>query len=158
MNMTRALGLMCLLALAPARNSAQGKSDVAAIRAARARSNAAIAAHDVDAALAELDSAFQITGGNGGFIASRTAMGEGFATQFKNSPDVKYVRTPESIEVANTGLRGFESGTWVGTWTTPAGPLRTGGRYSAYWVKIADSWRIHSELFVTLYCEGAGCP
>lgn len=62
------------------------------------------------------------------------------------------------MEIDASQLLGFESGTWVGEWTTPAGPLRTGGRYSASWSKASGSWKIRSELFVTLFCEGAGCP
>ncbi|MEX2527102.1 MAG: hypothetical protein WEA09_05640 [Gemmatimonadota bacterium] len=50
------------------------------IREARARSNHAIAAHDIDGVLAELDSAFQVTAGSGRFLQSRDAMGEAFSS------------------------------------------------------------------------------
>jgi len=131
--------------------------DAALIREARTRSNDAIAAHDIDGILAELDSTFQITAGSGRFLQSRIAMGEAFSAQFAEFPDAIYVRSPESVEIADSRLLGFETGTWVGTWTTPAGPLRTGGRYSASWSKASGSWKIRSELFVTLFCEGTGC-
>jgi ketosteroid isomerase-like protein len=131
--------------------------DAALIREARARSNDAIAAHDIDGILAELDSAFQITAGSGRFLQSRNAMGEAFSAQFAEFPDAVYVRSAESVEIGDSQLLGFESGTWVGEWTTPTGPLRTGGRYSASWSKASGSWKIRSELFVTLFCEGAGC-
>jgi ketosteroid isomerase-like protein len=131
--------------------------DAALIREARARSNDAIAAHDVDEILAELDSAFQVTAGSGRFLQGRIAMGEAFSAQFAEFPDAVYVRSAESVEISDARLLGFETGTWVGTWTTPAGPLRTGGRYSASWSRASGSWKIRSELFVTLFCEGAGC-
>jgi hypothetical protein len=51
----------------------------------------------------------------------------------------------------------WETGSWVGTWTTPEGPLRTGGRYAASWREVDGEWKIRSELFVTLFCEGEGC-
>lgn len=132
-------------------------ADAASIREARARSNDAIAAHDIDGVLAELDSAFHVTAGSGRFIESRVAMGEAFSSQFADFSDAVYVRSAESVAVAEAGSLGFETGTWVGTWTTSSGPLRTGGRYSASWSKTSGSWKIRSELFVTLFCEGAGC-
>jgi ketosteroid isomerase-like protein len=133
------------------------QQDAALIREARARSNAAIAAHDVRGIVAELDSAFQITAGSGRFLQSRSAMGDAFSTQFAEFSDIVYVRSPEEVEIATSRLLGFETGTWVGTWTTPAGPLRTGGRYSASWSKASGAWKLRSELFVTLFCEGTGC-
>lgn len=133
------------------------QQDAALIREARTRSNDAIAAHDIDGILAELDSTFQVTAGSGQFLQSVLAMGEAFSAQFAEFPDAIYVRSPESVEIAYSRLLGFETGTWVGTWTTPAGPLRTGGRYSASWSKASGSWKIRSELFVTLFCEGTGC-
>ena len=133
------------------------ENDARLIREARARSNRAIAAQDVRGIVAELDSAFQITAGSGRFLQGRDAMAEAFQDQFTAFTDAVYVRSPESVEIAGSGLLGFETGNWVGTWTTPAGPLRTGGRYSASWSKASGSWKIRSELFVTLFCEGTGC-
>ena len=136
---------------------AQSGDDVSLIREARSRSNDAIAAHDVGAILAEVDSAFQVTAGSGRFIQGRAEMGEAFAGQFAEFTDTRYLRTAESVEVSDSGLLGFETGSWIGSWTTSRGPLRTGGRYSASWSKATGSWKIRSELFVTLFCEGAAC-
>jgi ketosteroid isomerase-like protein len=131
--------------------------DAGLIKDARARSNSAIAAHDIPGVLAELDSSFHVTTGSGRFIDGRDAMGEAFGSQFKSFPDVVYTRTIESVEVSTSGERAYESGLWVGTWTTEKGPLRTGGRYAASWSKVSGNWRIRSELFVTLYCNGVSC-
>ncbi len=84
-------------------------------------------------------------------------MGQAFREQFDRFEGVNYVRTAESVEVGEAAGRAAETGTWVGTWTTPQGPVRTGGRYAAYWRNVDGTWRIRSELFVTLFCEGAGC-
>jgi ketosteroid isomerase-like protein len=157
MNPIGVWSLLCLWVVGPLPAVVQKTDDAGAIRQARARSNDAIAAHKVQGIVAELDSTYQITAGSGRFIQGRLAMGEAFAAQFREFPDAVYVRTPESVEVAEGGARAFETGSWVGTWTTPGGPLRTGGRYSASWSKASGSWRIHSELFVTLFCKGAGC-
>ncbi len=154
----RSLGFLWLsLVLAALPAGAQTSDDASLIRDARTRSNQAIAAHSIDGILAELDSEFQVTAGSGRFLQGRDAMGEAFSAQFAEFPDAIYVRSPEAVDVAQSGSLGFETGTWIGTWTTPTGPLRTGGRYSASWSNASGSWRIRSELFVTLFCEGTGC-
>ena len=61
------------------------------------------------------------------------------------------------IEIGTSAETAAEIGEWVGTWIAPSGPVRTGGHYTAYWRKGDESWVIRSELFVTLFCEGAGC-
>ena len=30
-------------------------------------------------------------------------------------------------------------------------------RYAAFWRKVDASWKIRSELFLTVGCEGVGC-
>ena len=146
-----------LLALLPVSLQAQVPSDEAAIREVRRQSNAAIARHDVPGILATLESGFRASTSNGSFIDSPAAMGEAFAGRFAAFDDATYVRTPQSVEVSTAGPLASEIGEWVGSWTTPEGPFRTGGRYAAYWRKTDGAWRIHAELFVPLYCEGPGC-
>ena len=137
---------------------AQTDADARHIRALRDESNAAIARHDVPGIMAVIDDEFQLTSGAGGFIQDREGMADAFSGQFERFSDVKYVRTIESVHVGSGALRASERGTWVGTWTTAEGPLRTGGEYSAYWWNGANGWRIRSEVFVTLFCDGSGCP
>lgn len=133
-------------------------SDEALIRAARASSNRAIAAHDVAGALAVLDDGFHAAISSGAFRTSRDEMGRAFAERFDAFPDAVYVRTPVTVEVATNGAVAAEAGEWVGSWTTEQGPFRTGGRYAAHWRKAADGrWLIRAELFVPLFCEGPGC-
>ena len=153
----RCLEFLALLLMTCSVSLGAQEHDAALIQEARLRSNQAIADHDIDGILAELDSAYQATAGSGRFLRGRATMGEAFAAQFADFPDAVYVRSAESVEIADSRLLGFETGTWVGTWTTPAGPLRTGGRYSASWSKGSGAWRLRSELFVTLFCEGTGC-
>ena len=126
-------------------------TDETCIRLAREASNDAIAAHNVAGILALVDDDFHITTGDGGFLPGKAAMGSAFAAQFAQLPDVVYVRTPETVKVSKSALLAFESGAWVGTWTEPHGPVRTGGRYSAAWHKRDGTWKIRAEVFVTLY-------
>lgn len=154
----RALVLAVLASTAIASDAmSQAAPDEAQIRQARAESNRAIARHDVSAILARLTDEYQSSVSNGAFMQSRTEMGNAFAARFAESRDALYVRTPESVVVSTAGPVAAEFGSWTGSWTTPGGPFRTGGRYAAYWRKVAGRWLIHSELFVPLFCEGAGC-
>ena len=99
----------------------------------------------------------RVAGSSGRFLDGHDAVAEAFAAQFADYDDALYVRTPESVRLADSGETAAELGNWVGTWTTDAGPRRFGGQYSAYWWKTDGEWRIHSELFVPLFCEGADC-
>lgn len=141
----------------PASTAAQRNADAEKIRALRAQSNDAIARHDVPGIIALLDDDFHVTVGNGGMLQGRDKTAAAFIQQFQEFSDVAYVRSIESVEISTSDPLAAEIGTWVGTWTTPRGPLRTGGRYAAAWHKRAGVWKIRSELFVTLFCEGADC-
>jgi len=127
------------------------------IRSLRTQSNAAIARHDVEAVVSFLDADYQITVGNGGLFHGRAGEPEGWRAEFARAADLLYVRTPESVEVSSSGQRAAEIGVWVGTWTAPDGQHRASGRYAAHWSNVNGSWKIRSELFVTLSCEGVGC-
>lgn len=135
----------------------QGQSPADVIRSLRAQSNAAIARHDVTGAVALLDVEYQITTGDGTLAHGRAAEPEAWAREFARAADLVYVRTPTTIEVSASGDRAAEIGAWTGSWSTPAGLRTVGGRYAAYWRLVEGSWRIRSELFVTLSCAGPGC-
>jgi ketosteroid isomerase-like protein len=137
--------------------SGQSTPDEQEIRRARAESNQAIARHDVPGILRFLEVDAHVSGSGGGFYDGRERMGEVFAARFAEFEDATYVRTPESVEISASGPFAAEIGSWVGSWTTPDGPFRTGGRYMAYWRRSDGGWLIHSEVYVALFCEGAGC-
>jgi ketosteroid isomerase-like protein len=155
MNRTAVLLLACLAARSA--TAAQAGSELELIRQARAASNQAIARRDVPAIVAFLADEFQVSASNGSFMRGREEMGNAFAARFAEFRDAVYVRTPESVEVNPAGTVAAETGRWTGSWTTPGGPFRTGGRYAASWRKVAGKWLIHAELFVPLFCTGPGC-
>ena len=136
-----------ILAAAPAR----AQDHVAQIRAVRQQSNAAIARHDIETQLSFLDSLYQISLGTGGLEHGKASQREGTARAFARAPDVAYVRTPDTIEVSASQTRAAEIGTWVGTATENGVVRRWGGRYAAHWVLVDGTWKIRSELFVSLY-------
>jgi ketosteroid isomerase-like protein len=146
-----------LIARLPLHALAQMPADERAIRQVRSESNAAIDRHDVPGVLATLEPEYRVSSSSGNFLDGRDAMGDAFADVFARFSDAKYVRTTTTIELSTAGPYAAETGEWVGTWTTPEGPHRTGGRYIAYWRKTGDRWLIHAELYVPLFCDGAGC-
>ena len=148
--------LALLLSAGPA--GSQGASDVSAIRAARAASNEAIARHDAEAIVSRFDSEYQITTSLGQMSQGADGEIESWKRLFSQRPDVVYVRTPEDVEVSRKYPLASEAGTWLGTWTTGEGPVRTGGNFMAMWRKVDGEWKIRAELFVALYCNGGGCP
>jgi hypothetical protein len=135
-----------------------GQSMTDKIQSLRDQSNAAIARHDIDGVLSLLDVEYQITTGSGALAQGRAGERDAWAIEFARASDLVYVRSPASIEVSSSGGRAAETGTWTGSWSTPAGLRKSGGRYAAYWRLVDGNWRIRSELFVTLTCEGPGCP
>ena len=126
----------------------------ALIRAARERSNAAIAAHDMAGIAREWMPEVSVLSSTGKQTSGRAANQANLARQFELRPDTKYVRTPESIEVFAPWGVAAERGDWVGTWTEPDGPLVIGGSYQAHWRQVGGAWLILAEMFVPAFCSG----
>lgn len=130
---------------------------ISIVRALRAESNAAIAAHDavrlrkvfdddyygIEGTSAALDSGGQATAQSYGDI------------EFKDRTFVHYRRDPRVIQAAKSGKRIAESGRWEGIWQKPDGVMRKSGVYLSRWVPVGDTWRLKSELFITLACTGS---
>jgi ketosteroid isomerase-like protein len=130
-------------------------ANVAAIRAARDRYNAAIVARDVAGVRAVfVDDYKGIAGTNGDLVSGGEAMTGFFAQAFKTPGFITYIRTPDSIVTATPADRAMERGHWVGRsivggvgGTTE---IRNEGEYLAVWVPVAGGWKLRSETFVTL--------
>ena len=137
--------------------TAWAADDADEIKTIRMKSNEAIARHDVDTLQSFLDEDFVITISTGAIERSRDEHGRSFAMHFDEYPDVVYVRTPSEIALSEAYPLAIEHGTWVGSRTTENGKLENGGQYTAAWRKADGVWRIYSELFVGLYCNGADC-
>lgn len=130
--------------------------DAGAIRAARDRYNAAIAAHDVAGVRAAFSDDYTGIAGSGGeVIAGARAMTDYFARAFRQPGFGGFVRTPEVVTVADDRKRAMERGRWTGRVTGAAGVTLLRGEYLAVWVPAADGWRLRSESFVTLASVGA---
>jgi len=147
-----------MLSIVTASAIAQDNSDMEQIRTARADFNDAIARHDVTAIVSFLDEEYQITTSLGQLLQGRDGEAAAWRNLIESRQDLLYVRSPESIEVSSDYPLAAEFGTWVGTWSTNQGEVRTGGRYAAMWRQVDGVWKVRSELFVALYCNGANCP
>ena len=135
--------------------SAQQTADDRMIRDARARSNAAIAAHDPAGIAQAWMEDVHVTSSTSAQTSGRSANQERMAQQFARRPDTIYVRTPSVIEVFAPWAVASERGGWTGRWTEPDGVMEIGGTYLVQWRRIDGRWLIQSELYVPTHCKGS---
>jgi uncharacterized protein (TIGR02246 family) len=129
--------------------------DERAIRAARERSNKAIAAHDLAGIATVWMPDVHVVSSTSAQTAGRDQNRERMSQQFTRRPDTVYVRRPVSIEVFPAWSVASERGEWTGRWTEPDGKLEIGGTYQAQWRKVDGQWLIQAELFVPTRCQGS---
>lgn len=150
------LGLVALVvvgALAAIGSAPQSSREAAAVRAARAAQNTAIATRDLDRAASFWTEDVVIRSGLGRILQGRANYRAAFAsdsTIFRREPDRVDVSDNERWPLA------FESGTWTGR-ARPEGRAIIRGRYAAQWIKRDGRWLIRAEVFVALGCAGEGC-
>jgi ketosteroid isomerase-like protein len=149
-----ALAVVLMNTGAGAMNS-QMSTDETAIRAARARSNAAIAKHDLPGITAHWMPDVHIVTSTSAQGAGREVNGQRMADQFTRRPDTVYVRTPATIDVLASWTVASERGEWTGRWSEPDGVVEIGGTYLAQWRKVDGVWLIQAELFVPTQCKGS---
>lgn len=126
---------------------------IALIRAARAQSNAGIAAHDVEQATAPMLPEARFVVSHGALWDGLEVMKASFQRAFDDPTFEKFVRTPVSVEIGRRGAA-VENGRWVGTWP---GHKTTSGHYMARWNKVGGAWMIAAEMYVPMDCEGPDC-
>ncbi|MFN7978165.1 MAG: nuclear transport factor 2 family protein [Vicinamibacterales bacterium] len=153
MALTAAMAVPGAVAMAAAAPPAA--DDAAAIRAARAQSNAAIAAHDVPGIQRHWLADVHIVTSTGAQGTGRDVNGERMSQQFARRPDTVYVRTPVTVDVFDQWQVASERGEWTGRWTEPDGVVDIRGTYLAKWRKVDGAWRIQTEVFVPTSCRGS---
>jgi ketosteroid isomerase-like protein len=131
------------------------QTDEQAIRDSRARSNAAIAAHDVAGIARAWVNDVHVVSSTSTQTAGSQANQQRMARQFETKPDTIYVRTPGTIDVYSPWNVASERGEWIGRWTEPDGKLEIGGTYLAQWRRIDGRWLIQAELYVPTHCRGS---
>lgn len=145
----------CVIAIGVLAVPPQARDEAQAVREVRARSNAAIARHDLDGIAAAWMPDVHIVSSTSAQGSGKAANRERMAAQFTNRPDTVYVRTPTTVEVFAPWHVASERGTWTGRWTEPDGKLEIGGAYQAQWRKVDGRWLIQAELFVPTHCKGS---
>jgi len=133
------------------------ESEVAAIVALRADSNAGLLAHDVDRVLRHTTDDFILVGGASGGHIGRSVIHDYFLKGFAAPGFVTYVRTPDEITISDSGDRASERGKWQGIWRDPKSGSLMSGEYFAHWVKKDGAWLTLAEVYVTLHCSGPIC-
>lgn len=118
-----------------------------AIRARRKLTNRLIAAHDAPRLRSHLADDMLLIVGDGDLIQGADAVVQAFAGQFADAAFIDYVRTTDTVEVAQGGGRAAETGRWIGRWT---GGVELGGVYMAAWRERRGQWLLERELYVTL--------
>jgi ketosteroid isomerase-like protein len=149
-----ALAVFSVATTAPPAAQASIATDESAIRAARDRSNRAIAAHDLDAAAAVWSTDYVGVSSGNARALSRDDERHQFTELIATRPHVTYLRTPEKISVNPDWQQAGESGRWSGHWSAAEGETRVGGIYFAKWKKEGSEWRIIAETFVQMSCSG----
>jgi ketosteroid isomerase-like protein len=130
-------------------------SEEAAVRAARALSNAAIAAHDIAGIARHWMPDVHIVTSTSAQGTGREVNGERMAQQFSRRRDTIYVRTPSAVDVFGSWSVASERGEWTGRWTEPDGVVNISGTYLAQWRNVDGTWLIQAELFVPTACRGS---
>jgi imidazolonepropionase-like amidohydrolase len=135
--------------------AAGGGGDVAEIKSARARSNAALAEHRLEELRPLLAEGYTALPGSSGRPLSAAQTEQRLAAAFADPTFIAYARTPRRIVVARSRKRAAETGIWVGRWNKMDGVMRLSGVYQATWVPSDHGWRLLNESFVTLACTGS---
>lgn len=148
----------CLLAAACGLGSVTAaESDVGAILALRAESNAGLLAHDVDRVLRHTTDDFILVGGVSGGHVGKQVVHDYFVRGFADPSLVTYIRTPDAVTISDAGDRAFEVGKWQGVWRNAKEGSVMSGEYCAHWVKKDGAWLTLAEVYVTLHCGGPAC-
>lgn len=155
MRITSFVGVVLLISVVCTHSRMEAQTEEHTIRETRARSNAAIAAHDVPGIARAWMNDVHVVSSTSAQTAGSQANQQRMAAQFTNRPDTIYVRTPATVEVYSSWNVASERGEWVGRWTEPDGTLEIGGTYQAQWRKIDGRWLIQAELYVPTHCGGS---
>lgn len=102
----------------------QPPTDEQLIRDARARSNAAIRAHDPVAMARLWMDDVHVVRSTGAQVAGRERNQQRMAQQFATHPDTIYVRNPSAIDVYLPWAMASERGDWTARWTETRRPRR----------------------------------
>ena len=151
-----AMAIVALSALVPVTPRAQSAPlTQAAVRAARARSNQAIAARDTATLVALVSPSYHSVSSRNAHTNGRDGTLATWRQQFASHADVSYVRTPTAVCIFAPWQMAEEVGMWTGRWREADGPLEISGSYIAKWRRIDGQWLLEAEVFTPRMCRGS---
>lgn len=127
----------------------------AAVRAARERSNTAIAKRDTAALEAMASPSYHSVSSRNAHTNGRDQVRTQWRNQFTAHSDVSYVRTPTAVRVFAPWQMAEENGTWVGRWAESDGQVEIRGTYTAKWRRLDGTWLLEAEVFTPRSCTGS---
>ena len=136
-------------------NVSAQQSDKDAIRSVRSISNQAIKERDIDALKNTWLANLHVTASSGTVIQSGDQMATLFNNTFSDANFITYIRTPIEINISPGNTYAAESGNWISRRNSDSGEMMIEGTYLAQWHKVETGWRIRSEVFIALSCEGS---
>ena len=137
--------VLCLLIASPILHSQTDMEQIAAIRNA---SNTALKSYDHKKVLSYLTDDVLTTTGNGSLLCGKKEL-EAYILEGGNSRKYWIRDAKEIIVNQNRGLA-WETGIWNGYNPEIGVDPVINGNYSAMWTRESGSWKIKSQLFVTL--------
>ena len=137
--------ILCFMVFSP---KLIGQTDEEQIIANRNASNSALKSHDIEEVLSYLTDDALTTTGNGTLLCGKKELESYILAGGKSK--MYWVRDTKEIVInAKRGLA-WENGTWNGYDPDKSTDPVINGKYSAMWTKASGSWKIKSQLFVTL--------
>ncbi len=121
------------------------KEHISAIRNA---SNAALKSYDHEEVLSYLTDDVLITTGNGTLLCGKKELEDYILAGGESK--MYWIRETKEITVNTKRSLAWESGVWNGYNPEKSDQSIVNGNYSAMWTKESGSWKIKSQLFVTI--------
>jgi hypothetical protein len=147
--------LLALIFIATSAMAFAEGPDEDSIRSVRSLSNTAIKNHDIESLKETWLPNLHVTTSSGLVASSAEELAQLFTKSFSDPNFIATVRTPIEIKLSPGQTYAAERGTWIGSWKNGSGVMSIEGIYLAQWHKVETGWRIRSELFVALSCDGS---
>ncbi|MGA8810326.1 MAG: nuclear transport factor 2 family protein [Thermoanaerobaculia bacterium] len=122
----------------------------AAIRAARAAINDAIARRDPDAIGAFFLPSYHVVTARSLQRNGKDESVRSWATTFARDRSVAHVGMPDDIYVNDDWGMAEEHGRWTGMLMANDGPIEIAGCYAAKWQNTSDGWMLQAEIFTPI--------
>ena len=136
---------VCLIFCIQGLSAQTDKEQIVALRSA---SNAALKAYDHDKVLSFLSDEALTTTGNGTLLCGKEKLAQ--YIESAGASKMYWIRDSQEIVVNTSRGLAWETGVWNGYDPDRGKEPVIHGNYSAMWTRASGTWKIKSQLFVTL--------